>query len=257
MLKVVVLGDMQVPYHDTDTLEVVNQWLEDFKPDRVVFNGDILDATGLGKYPVSPDRTGKFKDDVEGCREILERYDYLLKDLNPTVQVYFNEGNHEDRIRRYLWTNASELAEVSSIQHLLGLDDLNWQYTPYYNPMEQVGRIGTDLNGLLVIHGWQFKKWSGASALAAWQQFGGSGVMGHTHRLGAFYHRNYHEVNAWFEGGCLCSLNPHYTILPDWQQGMVAGYIFPEEDDTAVSRFDLRCIPIVKHKFVWEGRLYK
>ena len=257
MQKIVILGDIQIPHQDQHTLDVVARFIEDFQPDHLVLNGDILDAESLSHYVVDPLRRTKLADDVLEVQSYLRELEQLVIGLNLDTKLYFNAGNHEDRVRKYLWAKSPELNGLQplDIPALLGLDPL-WQYTPYYDPMETTGRIGTEINGILIIHGWVAKKWSAHTAKAAWEQFGGSGVIGHTHRLGQFYHRDYRDIDLWLEGGCLCKINPFYTVLPDWQQGFVAGYTEGLKDGEKISRYDLRCVPIVNHKFIWEGKEY-
>lgn len=263
-IKLLILGDVQYPFHDKATDEVVNKFMEDFKPDMLVFNGDILDAPGISAYLGDPNWRGNLLDELEGAKDYLSE---KARIVGGQCSIHFNEGNHEDRLRKYLWKNAPELAAASglSLPSLLGLDDLGASYTPYYNGVETAGSPGISIFGLLIVHGWIARKWSGASAKAAYEHFGGSGVVGHTHRLGAFYHTNYSGVrdglrdrrtDVWYEGGTLASLDPFYMPVPDWQQGLIAGYIFPDESQ-AVSRFSLSQVPIVSHKLIWEGQLYQ
>lgn len=262
-IKVIILGDVQFPFHDKKTDENVNRFIEDFKPDILIFNGDILDAPGISSYLADPSWRGGLLDELEGVKDYLKEKVRLCPFH---CSIHFNEGNHEDRLRKYIWKNSPEFFNLPglSMSQLLGLEDIGASYTPYYNGVDAVGSPGISLFGLLVVHGWIARKWSGASAKAAYEHFGGSGVVGHTHRLSAFYHTNYsgardglrdRRTDVWMEGGCLCSLDPFYTPIPDWQQGFVAGHIFPDETQ-AVSRFSLHQVPIVSHKFVWGGKLY-
>ena len=137
------------------------------------------------------------------------------------------EGNHDDRLRRFLWHRAPELASLNaiSIPTLLNLEDRRWSYVPHFDPVNQSGAPGFYRSGILVRHGIFARRWSGQSAQAHHQRFGGSAVQGHTHRTRVFKHRQSAEQRQqiWFEAGCQCSLEAAYMSSPDWQNGFVAG----------------------------------
>ena len=66
-------------------------------------------------------------------------------------------------------------------------------------------------------------------------------VTQNTHRGGAYYCRTPERYLAWFESFCLCDLNPEYIDDPNWQSGILYGYV--EKDSFAVTP-----IPIVDGK---------
>ena len=66
-------------------------------------------------------------------------------------------------------------------------------------------------------------------------------VTQNTHRGGAYYYRTPERYLAWFESFCLCDLNPEYIDDPNWQAGILYGYV--EKDSFAVTP-----IPIVDGK---------
>lgn len=66
-------------------------------------------------------------------------------------------------------------------------------------------------------------------------------ITQNTHRLSCYYYRTPERYLAWYESGCLCDLNPEYINEPNWQQGILYGYV--EKDSFAVTP-----IPIVDGK---------
>ena len=66
-------------------------------------------------------------------------------------------------------------------------------------------------------------------------------VTQNTHRLGAFYKKTPSRYLAWFEGGCLCDINPEYVDNPDWQQGFIYGAV--DKDS-----FTVEIVPILEGK---------
>src|SRR3990167_4185660 len=264
-VRIVVWSDVQYPYHDTETDRAFNRFLADFQPDFAVLNGDGLDFPTISRFDRNPVNPTSIRAEVEGFKAYLREKSRIL---GPNCHKHFNEGNHEDRLRKYLWRQAPALSDLGglSLQSLLDLGD--WSYTPYYDPMNVANGSpdaspGIDISGLLVIHGCEARKWSGMTARECYNQFGGSGITGHTHRLAAFYHTKFDgggddgirelATYVWLEGGCMCSLTPPYEPAPDWQQGFVAGYLLP--DGGASVRFDIRQVPIIHNKFMWNGQL--
>ena len=254
-LRVLCWSDVQYPFLDKQADKVLEAFIQEFKPDIAILNGDGLDAYSISKFTPNPERRDRLADDVGGFKAYLSGKARILP---AGVTKHFNGGNHEDRIRKYIADKAPELAGLPgfSLEEMLDLREAGWGYTPYWNPVATSGSPGYNLHGVLFTHGTQVTKWSAMTAKAHWERYGGSGVIGHTHRLGEFYHRDYRgeHQNKWIEGGCLCSLDPEYATYPDWQHGFVAGYMWPGPDDSKTWRYDLRPVPIVDGEAVWEGR---
>lgn len=69
-------------------------------------------------------------------------------------------------------------------------------------------------------------------------------VTQNTHRGGIFYKKTPSRYLAWYEGFCLCGLEPEYTEgIPDWQQGFIYGVIKGDS-------FAINPIPIVDGKLM-------
>ena len=258
-IRVLCWSDVQYPFLDKQADSVLDSFIQEFKPDVAILNGDGLDAYSISKFTPNPERRERLADDIAGWRSYLEGKSSLL---GSHCTLHYNGGNHEDRIRKYIEANAPQLAGLPGldIPTLLGLssgteDPDPWSYTPYWNPMAHGGVPGYSLHGVLFTHGIRVARWSGMSAKLHWEKFGGSGVIGHTHRLGEFYHRDFRgeHQDKWIEGGCMCSLQPEYDPYPDWQNGFVAGYMWPRQDNKTW-HYDLRTVPIVDGECVWEGR---
>ncbi len=215
--KTAILNDIHFPYHDSKVLHGVCDFIKDLKVDRIIINGDMLDCAVISSFardPLSPQSLTK---EIRHGRKFLEYCKGMAK------EVIYIGGNHEDRIRRFIWKNSEVFApfgstacgtaiDALSVPNLLGLDDLS---IPYYSY-----GAGFQLGYLLVTHGSVIRKHSGYTARAAFEATGTSVLIGHTHRLGAHYVTNRAGEHAAYENGCLCSLKPSYVPgIPNWQQG--------------------------------------
>ncbi len=74
-------------------------------------------------------------------------------------------------------------------------------------------------------------------------------MHGHTHRLGAFYHRDISDTYAAWENGCLCNLNPDYVTAPDWQHGW--SVVWSHRD-----YFHVEQVAVVKGRYNYHGKVH-
>lgn len=235
LLKVVQINDVHVPYQDNKTLKSVYSFLEDFKPDQLVIAGDFLDFYELSTFDKNPDRQNHIQDELDESYKILKQF----KELCP--EIHFIKGNHEDRLRRFLWKNPQLASlKVLELSKLLCLDLLEIEY----HEDEYI------LNEFRFHHGTVVRGESGASAKAEHIKYGSSSSAGHTHRLGTYYKTDARGTTASFENGCLCDLRPEYVKgIPNWQQALSVFYF----DD---NRYFCQQVPIVNHKFIYNEKLY-
>ena len=215
--KTAVLNDIHFPYHDSKVLHGVMDFIESLKVDRIVINGDMLDCANISSFVKDPMSPSSLTKELRHGRKFLEYCKGLAKEV-----VYIG-GNHEDRIRRFIWKQADTFApfgrtacgtaiDALSVPNLLGLEELGVPYVPFGE--------GVNLGHLLVTHGSIIRKHSGYTARAAFESTGTSVLIGHTHRLGTHYITNRAGEHAAYENGCLCSLKPGYMPgVPNWQQG--------------------------------------
>ncbi|KKQ08154.1 MAG: hypothetical protein US20_C0023G0011 [Candidatus Pacebacteria bacterium GW2011_GWF1_36_5] len=233
--KVVQINDTHIPYHDPKTLKAIFDFLDYFKPDKLIIAGDFLDFYELSKFDKNPARKFSLQDELDIAYKILKGF----KELVP--EIHFISGNHEQRLRRFLWKNP-ELSslKVLEIAKLLNLDLLDIHYHEH----------NFIYNDFIFTHGGIVRKHSGYSAKAELDKHGTSGSSGHTHRLGSAYKTDHRGTITWFENGCTCLLEPEYIQgIPDWQQAISVFYF----DD---NRFSPLQIPIIKNQFIFDGRRF-
>lgn len=234
--KIVQINDLHIPFHDKKALEVFNLFLKDFKPDQLVIAGDLLDFYQLSSFDKDPMRRFTIQDEIDVCYEVLKKF----KALCP--EIHFIKGNHEDRLRRFLWKNPSLASiKVLELPKLLNLDSLEIEYHDY----EYI------FNGFRFTHGTIVRQDSGATAKAELLKYGSSMSSGHTHRISSFLKTDARGTVGAYEMGCLCSLEPEYINgVPNWCQGFGVFHFMGD-------RFFCQQIPIIKHEFIYGGKRYK
>jgi len=173
-----------------------------------------------------------------------------VRKLAPHAKIIYEKGNHEDRLRNFLWTNPQiySLHEKHlNIPNLLELEKLNITYSD----------VGVDYHGIYIEHGTgQLSKHSGYSAKLSMDKNTCNIIRGHSHRGGTHYKTRWSKGKpkqyVSHEAFCMCRLDPEYTERPNWQQGWVCVYVDPESD-----YFQIEPVCVVDYKFQFEGRLFE
>lgn len=245
-------GDTHFPFADKRALKVVQAISVDQQPDLLCHMGDLLDCYTLSRWDKNPERKETLQDEINAARLHLAE----MRDLHPNARIVYLEGNHEDRLRRILWNlegPAAVLSQLTAFKRaitwpaLLGLAELHIEFVPY---AEQARH--SFLPKFILKHGTVVRNQSAYTASGEWRKYGMSGASGHTHRIGAFYHRDHNGNHVWLETGCTCRLDPEYMVDPDWQQGAVTATF-----DTKTGAPDVNPIYIHDGNAMWRGGKYK
>ena len=213
--RIISIGDTQGPFVDPKALAVVELFIKEFQPDRIFYNGDILDFYEISVFRKNPGRQFTLQDELDQATDMLDRH----KVLAPKTKQYWIDGNHEARLLAYKWGTAPALASLrdTSLQSLLGLEQRSIAYQPYSGYVNYLG--------LVITHGDRVRKDSARTAYAMSERFRSSGLSGHSHRLGSYYWTGLQGPQVWYEQGCLCRLDPEYEANPNWQQGFAYGEV--------------------------------
>ena len=222
--RIVVFGDVQLPWEDPCALDLVLQFIAWWKPDTVVLNGDITDCYAMSHFDKNPLNIGATEQEITKGKRLLG----LLKSVPQKIWL---GGNHEDRWRKILWREAGSKGGLSpvviALMHGLGIDrfdvDESWRrifgvkeagftYWPYRHYLELAEA------NLLITHGFLVSMHSGYSAKRHYERLGKSVLVNHTHRMGSFLITQLWEPKGAWENGCLCRLDPEYVQFPNWQQ---------------------------------------
>jgi predicted phosphodiesterase len=236
----VVLGDFHIPFHDKKAVGLAFGFCEDKQPDTIVLNGDFIDMYSISKFDKNPLRWFNIQDELDNAYEILKD----LRARCPKSDIVYTEGNHEERLMKYIWKHP-ELAglEVLSMPSLLKLKSLDIKFVPktkdYY------------IKKLLVTHGDRIRKHSAYTARAVMEDYGVNCVINHTHRGGAHYKTDRSGVHGAFENFCLCDLSPEYVAKPNWQQGL--SVVFYEAHGT---RYHIIQCPIFLKEIMFGDTVY-
>lgn len=237
-----ILNDLQIPFHSIPALAIVKQIIEAEKPDGVILNGDIVDCYQLSEFSKSPLTDVVLLDEIHAAQELMA---WLSNVTDPDKRIWIG-GNHEDRVRRYVWAHAPSLGQLGSLSFdvLFELKKYGFQWIPYGGWYK--------LGKLVVTHGSMVRQHSGYTARAHYDRFGCSVLIGHTHRMGQYHVRTAMDDHIAVENGCLCRLDPEYESYPNWQQGFAIVHVHPG------GLFSIEQVRILNESFaVYGGTVYR
>jgi len=219
-MKVAFPTDEHFPYQDEAARSVALQIVSDFDPDIRVSGSDGMDFYTLSKFDKNPER---IKTNLQGEISLWARGQREWNSAAPNASALWLPGNHEDRLRRWIWAHPTFYGlRALEWQNLLLFDELGIKEAPG-------GEI--DLFGkLLIRHGNVVRKFSAytANAELGSEFFSISTLTGHTHRGGTTYATTRTGLVQGVEGFCLCNLDPEYVNSPNWQQGIVLVNVTPD-----------------------------
>jgi predicted phosphodiesterase len=244
-------SDLHIPFQDDRALNILYAILEDANPDLVVDHGDTLDAQEISKYPKDPINRVPLKEEIKQTAQHMAR----VTELTPHAEHIWCEGNHEDRLRRLIWSLADnrqagevltlpQVAEALSWPSLLGLDQLGWEMVPY--PQHKLL-----FNKVILTHGEKVRAQSGQSEKAELEHYSKSGLSGHTHRVGYYGKKTYDGQVGWWGLGCMCAIRTNYASFPNWQQGFCVITWADDRENFAVER-----VRIFDGIAYWRGKRY-
>lgn len=238
--KHINIGDTHGVFLDQRTWSSVLDFIRDFKPHQINLLGDIVDFYDISRFDKNPTRRVVLAQEIEFTRDVILAE---LRRASPKSHIVWIEGNHENRLQRYLWSRAPELASLPGMdmRSLFRLPELRVQYRT----------ANLEVGDVQLTHGHLVRKHSGQTAKALMDEYGTSVIHNHTHRLGAIYKTDRSGNYVAFENGCLCSLTPEYIAgVPNWQQGFSVGWVMP------TGRFAFEQITVINGSFVYGGKFF-
>lgn len=224
--KAIVMGDMHCPFHDMTAIDAVLYYIRKTRPDVVVLNGDILDCYKASRFMVDP-KSRSLLEEIEIGRGLLGHIDKLLP---ASCKLVWMDGNHEMRLKKYVWSRAPELDGLLTVPKLMEFKGMDIEYHEY-GDIYQIGDV-------IIKHGNRYSSISGGYSVKKEMDAESSSiVMGHTHNLALIY-RTYRGREAFgVETGHLSDVS-QIDYLQDkggtanWQQGFLElvihdGDLFP------------------------------
>ena len=164
---VLIVPDTHRPFHDVKAWALFMRCARQLQPKHLVIIGDFADCYAVNEHAKDPDMVSIFQEEIDDVMNGLDQLDAL-----GARHKYYIEGNHEDRIARYV-SKHPELKGVLTTQRLFKLTERGWHFTPY-KQHTNIGKV------------WFTHDVGVASRTAIFRSldlYQHSVVTGHTHRL--------------------------------------------------------------------------
>lgn len=195
----------------------------------------------VSDHSKDPARKDLLADEVASVNRELDRVQGII-DGN----AVFVEGNHEDRLRRYLWDKAPKLLGTCNVDRLYRTRERGWKHVSY----RDLHRI----NNVAYTH--DLGRAGVNAARQSLLDFGGNIVFGHTHRGAVVYQGEvkgsaHFSLNVGWLGDVGAIDYMHRArAMRDWQLGF--GTVIHDGPKRAFARFH----PIVNGRVEVDGKLY-
>lgn len=238
--RVLFIPDQHFPYNDKRYWKVLMQVCSQFKFETIVIQGDFVDCYTVSSHSKDPTRKLNLLEELEPAKKALRQLEGF-----GAKQLIYLEGNHEDRLKRFIVDKAPELYGCVTIQSLLELE--KWKFVPY--------KEFTTLGQLFMAHDVDHAgKLAMQQTLDAVQD---NIVFGHTHRLGVIYQGNAMGVahvainTGWGGDSNEIDYRKKIKVNKEWMLGFGIGYLDPQ------GVVHCQAIPVINYKVVIEGQLIK
>lgn len=216
--KAFLLYDPHIPYQNVDAYNIAIRYAKEWEPDDIIIGGDFADFKDISFWKDAPNRS-RFSDEIARVRVYLG----LLRSNFPTCRIIYIEGNHEQRLSRYLFSKAPELYGLPglTVPKLLELDRHGIEYISNIERLTS-GARPFQLGKLFVLHGHEIKvSWDGVNlARTMYLKSHNNVIFGHHHQSQHYTFKKLdgkHE-GSWMVGG-LCQLSEPYQPMNNWIHG--------------------------------------
>lgn len=223
--RLLVLSDVHVPYQHVKGINTFIKYAKDhIGPDAILLNGDIADFYSVSHWERNPHK----RDLVEEVEQVGIWLDWL-RECFPKVPIVYKEGNHEERLDKYIWQKAPELWGLQQVRlaEILKLKERRIAHVGDQR-MIYVGHAEKDGDkGLLILHGHEMPRGMTNPvnmARGAYLRTNVTMLCGHGHRTSHHPEPNArHKITSCWSTGCLCDMNPRYMRINKWNLG--AAYV--------------------------------
>jgi len=241
-----LIPDTHVPFEDKKAYELMLAVAVDVGLDEIVIMGDFADFYDVMSHQKDPRIRCKLEFELIRVQERLME----LNALFPNTKKVYICGNHENRLDRYIANNAPALFGRVSIESLLGLKELGYEFVDY-GPNQKYKVLGSKLYA-------RHEPIGGGehSAASTVKKANKSVAFGHTHRIQEFQFRDMDgDMHRGINLGCLVDMNhPVFNYVKShvqWCHGF--GIVNVLEDGS----FFNHIVHIIDYKCTYNGFVYQ
>jgi hypothetical protein len=222
---IVCASDIHSKLSDQFSIDCFIDTLKRTQCDRVILNGDIVDFECLSSHGGNDPRRFTITDEMKWLDDFLTN----IRNILPSAQITFLEGNHENRLLRHFANESPFVRELLSEYHgfdfakLLGLDKFNINFISKSNLCvytETSSRKEVDKNYIV------FNDMLAYGHTPEVRKHGLPSVWGHCHTYKTFAqydyrYGSYHNLQT----GCMTTLDAHYCEGSHWNNGFLITHL--------------------------------
>lgn len=175
----VIESDRHFPYESLEYSSIVYKLVKFLKPSGYVNLGDLLDAPQATEHLKDPRKMNRIEEDIGKVNTHLNT---LEEEMPRGTVIHLLEGNHEDRIRRYMLQRAKNLVGIiPDFRSMYGLKDRDGKCKWTWHPIDVWDSL--KIGNTVIHHGHFYNKHVAVQNLDRYCVKGVNFIQGHTHRF--------------------------------------------------------------------------
>lgn len=183
--KILVISDIQAPFHHPDTLAFLKAVKRKYKPNKVVCIGDLTDSYCLSAWTKDPDA-------ISANQEIEKMLDFVGKLVKIFPKADILTSNHDLRLQRAAIRAGIPKHYLKDYHDWMGLPK-TWKF---HDELE--------IDNIIFSHGDEIGAGGMTAALKRVMHLGKSSVAGHLHtQANIMYFANREQLLFGVQVGCL------------------------------------------------------
>lgn len=237
--KVLIIPDAHITDETPKDYKAIKPFIKEFNPDKIILLGDFADIASLSAWDYDKKRKMEGKRYPKEIFRLNLELNYLQKYCEDIVYL---EGNHEDRVERYL-DKFPEMEGLIEIKTMLRLRERKIKWIK----MNELYKVGD----MYFTHGMYTNIHNARKHL---QTLGCNVCYGHQHSTQtAMQNMAMQKPYMSYALGTLGDKKPDYlkNRPGNWINQFAIMYY-----DTEGGNFNLYPINIIKGKFIWNGKQY-
>jgi predicted phosphodiesterase len=240
-----VIPDTHIPFHDKKSLTAIEKLMADYKFDGWLHLGDLMDFNSISSHNLNNLRAvegQRILSDYKIAAEFLDRQQGIVRKNNPHAKFVVIEGNHDQRILRYIDAHP-QLEGLIEVPINLDFKRRGIEWIPYWSE-GKIFKIGK----AVFIHG---RYCTDLHAKKHVMRYGADTFYAHVHDVQSYSLEQYGQTLIGQSLGCLCLPQAYMRGAPDrWQQAVAIFEFLPD------GNFQYQVLRIVNHKFSYNNRIY-
>jgi hypothetical protein len=239
--RILFIPDCHFPFVDRTAWAIMLECARRFAPHRIIQLGDFVDCLTVSSHSKDTRRLSQLGDEIASANEALDDLDALGAEHR-----HMTEGNHENRLYRYLCDRAPALLDSVNVETLLRLRERGWTWSRFGKSFQ--------IGNLYVTHSVNGQAGESAHHRAG-QRFQRSVVIGHTHRIASKVFgnvagdRHLAHMFGWLGAELDASYNHDAEKSAMWAHGFGLGWLLPDGTVHA------QAVPIIGGQAVVNGDL--